>query len=292
MTCFSPTMKRMTQSQGCHCLGGVPWPTGPSSTTPHPRGSPSSPPPTHPTLLLRCPRRTPRPRCPRPTLPTRSTPHPKLSRPPRGATTTRPTTGRTGSPPPSSTSLVGLAFWWMSTPGCHFYRWDPNKQLFWQVNHWKSFSLDLKQRAKLWSDEGNEPKEAFLVPGNLTIFKIAFYVQLTASSRRENGGAYGGDVFGGKWVVSKGKIFQITCSVSWYGRFWSTTNFWYSWKRAPLPPSSLAGSRRGTEASRAAAWWFELLLRVSRWFVTRISSYFLSYFIQLCNAPLGTMPLL
>ena len=78
-------------------------------------------------------------------------------------------------------------------------------------------------------------------------------IQLTASSRRENGGAYGGDVFGGKWVVSKGKIFQITCSVSWYGRFWSTTNFWYSWKRAPLPPSSLAGSRRGTEASRAAA---------------------------------------
>ena len=83
----------------------------------------------------------------------------------------------------------------------------------------------------------------------------------------------------------QGEIFQITCSVSWYGRFWSTTNFWYSWKRAPLPPSSLAGSRRGTEASRAAAWWFELLLRVSRWFVTRISSYFLSYFIQLCNAP-------
>ena len=75
----------------------------------------------------------------------------------------------------------------------------------------------------------------------------------------------------------QGEIFQITCSVSWYGRFWSTTNFWYSWKRAPLPPSSLAGSRRGTEASRAAAWWFELLLRVSRGFVTRISSYFLSY---------------
>ena len=38
-------------------------------------------------------------------------------------------------------------------------------------------------------------------------------IQLTASSRRENGGAYGGDVFGGKWVVSKGKIFQITRSV-------------------------------------------------------------------------------
>ena len=82
---------------------------------------------------------------------------------------------------------------------------------------------------------------------------LSLHIQLTASSRRENGGAYGGDVFGGKWVVSKGKIFQITCSVSWYGRFWSTTNFWYSWKRAPLPPSSLAGSRRGTEASRAAA---------------------------------------
>ena len=192
MTCFSPTMKRMTQSQGCHCLGGVPWPTGPSSTTPHHRGSPSSPPPTHPTLLLRCPRRTPRPRCPRPTLPTRSTPHPKLSRPPRGATTTRPTTGRTGSPPPSSTSLVGLAFWWMSTPGCHFYRWDPNKQLFWQVNHWKSFSLDLKQRAKLWSDEGNEPKEAFLVPGNLTIFKIAISILTSAGCSEDqcnDGGA-------------------------------------------------------------------------------------------------------
>ena len=54
---------------------------------------------------------------------------------------------------------------------------------------------------------------------------ISRNVQLTASSRRENGGAYGGDVFEGKWVVSKGKIFQITCSVSWYGRFWSTTNF-------------------------------------------------------------------
>ena len=38
-------------------------------------------------------------------------------------------------------------------------------------------------------------------------------LQLTSSSRRENGGAYGGDVFGEKRVVSKGKIFQITCSV-------------------------------------------------------------------------------
>ena len=82
---------------------------------------------------------------------------------------------------------------------------------------------------------------------------LYLYLQLTASSRRENGEAYGGDVFGGKWVVSMGKICQITCSVLWYGRFWSTTNFGYSWKRAPLPPSSLAGSRRGTEASRAAA---------------------------------------
>ena len=30
----------------------------------------------------------------------------------------------------------------------------------------------------------------------------------------------------------QGEIFQITCSVSWYGQFWSTTNFWGSWKRA------------------------------------------------------------
>ena len=110
-------------------------------------------------------------------------------------------------------------------------------------------------------------------------------VQLTASSRRENGGAYGGDVFGGKWVVSKGKIFQITCSVSWYGRFWSTTNFWYSWKRAPLPPSSLAGSRRGTEACRAAAGGHGL----TTGFVTSISSYSFSYFIQFCNASLGIL---
>ena len=34
-------------------------------------------------------------------------------------------------------------------------------------------------------------------------------IQLTT----ENGGAYGEDVFGGKWMVSKGKIFQITRSV-------------------------------------------------------------------------------
>ena len=77
----------------------------------------------------------------------------------------------------------------------------------------------------------------------------------------------------------QGEIFQITCSVSWYGRFWSTTNFWYSWKRAPLPPSSLAGSRRGTEACRAAAGGHGLTTR----FVTSISSYSFSYFIQFCN---------
>ena len=34
-------------------------------------------------------------------------------------------------------------------------------------------------------------------------------VQLTKSSRRENGGAYREDVFGGKWMVSKGKMIQI-----------------------------------------------------------------------------------
>ena len=77
----------------------------------------------------------------------------------------------------------------------------------------------------------------------------------------------------------QGEIFQITCSVSWYGRFWSTTNFWYSWKRAPLPPSSLAGSRRGTEACRAAAGGHGL----TTGFVTSISSYSFSYFIQFCN---------
>ena len=30
-------------------------------------------------------------------------------------------------------------------------------------------------------------------------------LQLTKSSRRENGGAYSEDVFGGKWMVSKGR---------------------------------------------------------------------------------------
>ena len=41
-------------------------------------------------------------------------------------------------------------------------------------------------------------------------------VQLTASSRRENGGAYGGDVFGGKWVVSRGDLSNyLFCVVVW-----------------------------------------------------------------------------
>ena len=44
-------------------------------------------------------------------------------------------------------------------------------------------------------------------------FSIITIVQLTTSSRRENGGAYREDVFGGKWMVSKGKMIQITCSV-------------------------------------------------------------------------------
>ena len=38
-------------------------------------------------------------------------------------------------------------------------------------------------------------------------------LQLTTSSCRENGGAYREYVFGGKWMVSKGKMIQITCSV-------------------------------------------------------------------------------
>ena len=38
-------------------------------------------------------------------------------------------------------------------------------------------------------------------------------VQLTTSSRRENGEAYREDVFGGKWMLSKGKMIQIACSV-------------------------------------------------------------------------------
>ena len=83
----------------------------------------------------------------------------------------------------------------------------------------------------------------------------------------------------------QGEIFQITCSVSWYGRFWSTTNFWYSWKRAPLPPSSLAGSRRGTEACRAAAGGHGS----TTGFVNSISLYFLSYFIQFFGASLGIL---
>ena len=41
-------------------------------------------------------------------------------------------------------------------------------------------------------------------------------IQLTASSRRENGGAYGGDVFGGKWVVSRGDLSNyLFCVVVW-----------------------------------------------------------------------------
>ena len=43
-----------------------------------------------------------------------------------------------------------------------------------------------------------------------------YILQLTASSRRENGGAYGGDVFGGKWVVSKGDLSNyLFCVVVW-----------------------------------------------------------------------------
>ena len=38
-------------------------------------------------------------------------------------------------------------------------------------------------------------------------------LQLTKTSRRENGGAYSEDVFGGKWMVSKGKMIQFICSV-------------------------------------------------------------------------------
>ena len=34
-------------------------------------------------------------------------------------------------------------------------------------------------------------------------------VQLTTSSRRENGGAYREDVFGGQWMASKGKMIQF-----------------------------------------------------------------------------------
>ena len=46
--------------------------------------------------------------------------------------------------------------------------------------------------------------------------KIRFRIQLTASSRRENGGAYGGDVFGGKWVVSRGDLSNyLFCVVVW-----------------------------------------------------------------------------
>ena len=52
-----------------------------------------------------------------------------------------------------------------------------------------------------------------------------YSIQLTKSSRRENGGAYCEDVFGGNWMVSKWKMIQLTCSVKWYGRFWLTTNF-------------------------------------------------------------------
>ena len=169
-TCSSLTMKRMTQSQGCHCLGGVPWPTGPSSTTPRPRGSPSSRPPTLPTPQPRCPRHTPRPRCLRPTRHTRSTPPRKLSPPSRGATTTRPTTGRKDSPLLSSTSLAALAFSWMSAQGCHSYRWKPRKDG--EKNH-HLCSSDLEQCAKLWAVQRDEPKEAILVPGNLS-FNIWF----------------------------------------------------------------------------------------------------------------------
>ncbi len=50
----------------------------------------------------------------------------------------------------------------------------------------------------------------------MTIFSNTIGLQLTASSRRENGGAYGGDVFGGKWVVSRGDLSNyLFCVVVW-----------------------------------------------------------------------------
>ena len=51
----------------------------------------------------------------------------------------------------------------------------------------------------------NQPRHLFMEFGRK--------VQLTTSSRRENGEAYREDAFGGKWMVSKGKMIQITCSV-------------------------------------------------------------------------------
>ena len=57
-------------------------------------------------------------------------------------------------------------------------------------------------------------------------------LQLTKSSRRENGGAYSEDVFGGKWMVSKAKMIQFTCSVWWYGRFLMIIvelRWWWKW---------------------------------------------------------------
>ena len=56
-------------------------------------------------------------------------------------------------------------------------------------------------------------------------------------------------------------------------------------EKSTPPPSSLAGSRRGTEACRAAAGGHGL----TTGFVTSISSYSFSYFIQFCNASLGIL---
>ena len=56
----------------------------------------------------------------------------------------------------------------------------------------------------------------FIIRGlhkQMFILVTGMMVQLTTSSRRENGGAYREDVFGGKWMVSKGNY--LFCVVVW-----------------------------------------------------------------------------
>merc|ERR1712016_573076 len=72
------------------------------------------------------------------------------------------------------------------------------------------------------------------------VVKETQVVQLTASSRRENGGAYGGDVFGGKWVVSKGDLSNyLFCVVVW--SVLVNDEFWVQLEKSTPLPSPAVG---------------------------------------------------
>ena len=81
----------------------------------------------------------------------------------------------------------------------------------------------------------------------------------------------------------KNDSIYLFCEVVW--SVLVNDEFWGQLEKSTPPPSSLAGSRRGTEACRAAAGGHGS----TTGFVNSISLYFLSYFIQFCNASLGIL---